>query len=130
MGMTGIRRVLIATAALGLVLAAMPCGELRAQAVPIVATPVPVPTPAPTPIPAPTPKVFSCSCYAPGQPVAWMGRLSASNYILAEQAAQGQCLGYLSTEPGSPLIQPPSSTVLAQTQPLAIPRRCTNCACN
>lgn len=134
MAMTGMRRAsiaLIAAAALGLALAAMPSASLNAQvAAPVVPTPVPAPTPAPTPIAAPTPQTFSCSCSSPGQPVAWMGRLSASSYVLAEQAAQGRCLAYLVSQPGSPFIQPPTSTLLAQTQALALPRRCNACACN
>src|ERR1700688_4776579 len=99
MGKTGVRRALIApaaVAALGLALAVMPPARLNAQvAAPVVPTPAPASTPAPTPIAAPTAQAFSCSCSSPGQPVAWMGRLSASSYLMAEQAAKGQCLRYL-----------------------------------
>jgi len=125
------RRVLIAMAALGLAWAAMP-SRLNAQAVaPVVPTPVPATTPAPTPIAAHTAQIFSCSCSSPGQPVAWMGRLSASSYVMARQAAQGACLGYLGSKPISPLIQPPSSSLLsAPTQALTAPKQCTACACN
>jgi hypothetical protein len=130
MGITGMPRALIAVAALGLALAAMPSARLNAQEAPVVATPVPTLTPAPTPVAAPTPQTFSCSCSSPGQPVVWMGRLSASSYVLAEQAARGQCLGYLNTQPGSPFVQPPSSSFLAQTQALPGPKRCQTCACN
>jgi len=135
MAMTGMRRAsiaLIAVAALGLALAAMPSARLNAQEIaPVVPTPAPTPIPPPTPIAAPTAQSFSCSCSSPGQPVAWMGRLSASSYVLAEQAAKGQCLGYLGSKPVSPFIQPPSGTVFgAPAQALTAPKQCTSCACN
>ncbi len=128
----GMRRVMIAAAALGLALMAMPAADLRAQvAAPIVPTPPPAPTPAPTPFAPLTARTFSCSCSSPGQPVIWMGRVSASSYILAEQAAKGGCLGYVGSKPVSPFIQPPSSNIFgAPAQALAAPKQCTSCACN
>ena len=135
MGKTGVRRALIApaaVAALGLALAVMPPARLNAQvAAPVVPTPAPASTPAPTPIAAPTAQAFSCSCSSPGQPVAWMGRLSASSYLMAEQAAKGRCLAYLGSKPVSPFIQPPSSNTFgAPAQVLTAPKQCTSCACN
>ena len=128
----GMRRVMIAVAALALALMAMPAADLSAQvAAPIVPTPAPAPTPAPTPFALPTSETFSCSCSSPGQPVIWMGQVSASSYVLAEQAAKGACLGYLGSKPISPFIQPPSSSIFgAPAQALSAPKQCTSCACN
>src|SRR6266849_4988014 len=60
-----------------------------------------VPTPAPTTSARPTPspggfglvpsRPFYCSCSTGGQQVAWSGRVLASGYTLARQAAAGQC---------------------------------------
>lgn len=91
---------------------------------PVQLTPLPTPTPvsalpalapAPTvvgPIATPTPREFRCSCSGTGTNAQWVGMVQASNPLLADQSAQGMCLGYLAGKyPTAPGISPPNSTV-------------------
>ncbi len=90
------RRELIAAGAFALGLIVGAAGASRAQ----VTSPIATPAPTPTPSPLSSTQTFSCSCSSPGQPVQWAGRLTASNYYQASQAAIGACLGYLDVKAG------------------------------
>lgn len=58
-----------------------------------------------TPIAAATPRVFRCTCWGPGFPVAWTGQVTGTSYTLADQAASGQCSARrTNTDTASPLI--------------------------
>jgi hypothetical protein len=83
--------------------------QLQPLPVPTPASPLPALAPAPTvvgPIATPTPpRAFRCSCSGTGSGTQWVGVVQASNALLAGQAAQGVCIGYLaSRNPGSPAI--------------------------
>jgi len=62
----------------------------------------------PTPVaasPTPAPRVFNCSCFGSGVPTSWMGRVSASGYFAARQAATGACLSFNERrEPAPPAV--------------------------
>jgi hypothetical protein len=58
--------------------------------------------------PAPTPRVFRCTCNGPGFPTSWVGGVSASSYILADQQASKACVAYnLNANAQSPYINQP-----------------------
>lgn len=102
----------------------------------------------------PTPRVFRCTCSAPGYWTQWVGVVSAPSYILAKQAASGQCVGYqVNSHASSPFLPPPGSRVVSPLvtpynsghaliasganagQPATVFKRqvageCTQCACN
>ncbi len=82
--------------------------QLQPLAMPTPASALPALAPAPTvvsPMAAPTPRPFRCSCSGTGSDTQWVGVVQASNALLADQAAQGVCIGYLaSINPGSPAI--------------------------
>jgi hypothetical protein len=108
---------------------------------------------------APTPRVFRCTCNAPGTWTEWAGLVSSSSYVLASQAARGQCANYLfNANAPSPFIAS-NSQLLTQQRPtiyngtaftqraqvstsvgqnVVLPRsdvvplatQCTRCACN
>jgi hypothetical protein len=60
---------------------------------------------------APTPRAFRCTCGAPGTWTEWAGLVSSSNYVLASQAARGQCANFLLNEHApSPYIVPEGTT--------------------
>ncbi|HEV2169757.1 MAG TPA: hypothetical protein VGR40_02360, partial [Candidatus Binatus sp.] len=105
------------------------------------------------------PRVFRCTCGAPGTWTEWAGVVSSSNYVLASQAARGQCANYLfNANAPSPFIAS-NSQLLNQQRPtiyngtaftqraqvstsvgqnVLLPRsdvvplatECTRCACN
>ena len=108
---------------------------------------------------AATPRVFRCTCNAPGTWTEWAGLVSSSNYVLASQAARGQCANYLfNANAQSPFITPESGGISNQRQAIfngtaftqrsqvstsvgqnvILPRsdvvplttQCTRCACN
>ncbi|MGH7813607.1 MAG: hypothetical protein ACREQI_06345 [Candidatus Binataceae bacterium] len=54
-----------------------------------------------------TPRMFRCSCWGPGFPTSWVGTVAAQSYILARNAATGQCAGYrIKANARSPYIPP------------------------
>lgn len=61
-----------------------------------------IPSP-PAAQPTPAARVFNCSCFGPGAPTHWMGRVTAATYFAARQAATGACLSF-AQEPQSPFI--------------------------
>ncbi|MGA7872878.1 MAG: hypothetical protein WCA22_18465, partial [Candidatus Binatus sp.] len=100
-----------------------------------------------------------CTCSAPGTWTEWAGIVSSSSYVLASQAARGQCANYLlNANAPSPYIPPEGSTLNQQRptiyngtaftqraqvgtsvgQNVLLPRsdvvplttECTRCACN
>jgi hypothetical protein len=108
---------------------------------------------------APTPRVFRCTCNAPGTWTEWAGLVTSSNYVLASQAARGQCANYLfNANAQSPFINQESQSLNQQRptiyngtaftqraqvttsvgQNALLPRsdvvplttECTRCACN
>src|SRR5690349_106111 len=63
-----------------------------------------------TAVPAalPTLRAFRCTCSAPGNFTQWAGVVSAPSYILASQAASGQCANFnLNSNAPSPYIPAP-----------------------
>jgi len=103
----------------------------------------------------PTPRAFRCTCSAPGYWTQWAGTVSAPSYILAKQAATGQCVNYnLNSHAPSPYLATQSSRVVpplvspynsshalvangnaTRGQPLTVFKglvagECTQCACN
>ncbi len=102
----------------------------------------------------PTPRIFRCTCSAPGYWTEWAGTVAAPSYILAKQAASGQCVSYnVNSRAPSPYIAPPQSRVISPLaspyntahasigngvtagQPLQVFKaqvagECTQCACN
>ena len=108
---------------------------------------------------APTPRAFRCTCGAPGNWTEWAGLVSSSNYVLASQAARGQCANYLlNANAPSPYIVPEGTTpsnahqqiyngtaftqraqvatsvgqnvVLPRSSVTQLSTECTRCACN
>jgi len=60
---------------------------------------------------APTPRVFRCTCGAPGTWTEWAGVVASSNFLLASQAARGQCASFLLNQNApSPYIVPEGTT--------------------
>ena len=110
----------IAVLALALMLASVAWAQLPATN-PLVVPPLPpgppaqLPAPASTaiaPIPIPVPslpaaystpaaRVFNCSCWGPGEPVHWMGQVTAAGYHSASQSASGACVSYNQGKPPS-----------------------------
>jgi hypothetical protein len=104
----------------------------------------------------PTPRAFRCTCSAPGYFTQWAGEVVAPSYILAKQAASGQCVNFnVNSGAPSPYIPPPTqfarpglqngtafnnshaaiNSNVALNQPVAayqgqIAGECTQCACN
>ncbi len=104
----------------------------------------------------PTPRAFRCTCSAPGYYTQWAGEVVAPSYILAKQAATGQCVNFnVNSNAPSPYIPPPtqfarpglqngtafnnSHTIInsnvAAGQPVSVFKgtvagECTQCACN
>jgi hypothetical protein len=107
----------------------------------------------------PTPRAFRCTCGAPGTWTDWSGVVSSSSYVLASQAARGECANYLlNAHAPSPYIQPEGQSLNQQRptiyngtaftqraqvgasvgQNVLLPRseiiplttECTRCACN
>lgn len=78
------------------------------------------PAPGATPLAAsavPTPRAFRCTCGAPGTWTEWAGIVSSSSYVLASQAARGQCANYLlNANAPSPFI-PQTGSTLNQQRP-------------
>jgi hypothetical protein len=122
------RRELIAAGAFALGLIVGAAGASRAQ----VTSPIATPAPTPTPSPLSSTQTFSCSCSSPGQPVQWAGRLTASNYYQASQAAIGACLGYLTSKPVAGLVAQQTNNFTSPVGALAVTTTgtCGNCACN
>lgn len=78
-----------------------------------------LPAPGTTPLAAasvaPTPRAFRCTCTAPGVWTEWAGIVSSSSYVLASQAARGQCANYiLNANAPSPFIPQEGSTANQQ----------------
>ena len=66
---------------------------------------------------APTPRAFRCTCGAPGTWTEWAGVVSSSNFLLASQAARGQCANFLLNENApSPYIVPEGTTASSAHQ--------------
>ena len=88
-------------------------------------------TPAAVASVVPTPRAFRCTCSAPGTWTEWAGVVSSSNFVLASQAARGQCANYLlNANAQSPLAEtvsvsaPSESCTLAPgVRPLTVPPR-------
>jgi hypothetical protein len=85
----------------------------------IGALPALAPAPGTTPLAAasaaPTPRAFRCTCGAPGTWVEWAGIVSSSNFVLASQAARGQCANYLlNANAPAPFIAQQGSTANQQ----------------
>jgi hypothetical protein len=123
------RRELIAAGVAALALFVVTAGASRAQ---VVSTPIATPAPIPTPSPLSSMQTFSCSCSSPGQPVQWAGRLTASSYFQASQAAKGACLGYLTSKPIPGLVAQQTNNFTSALGSLAVTTTgtCANCACN
>jgi hypothetical protein len=85
-----------------------PSVQVQPLAMPTPASALPNLAPAPTvvgPMAAATPRAFQCSCSGTGSPTQWVGTVQASNALLAGQAAQNQCIGYLAgRNPGLPEV--------------------------
>jgi len=66
-----------------------------------------------------TPQVFRCTCNGPGYPTAWMGEVSSTSYVLAQQSASSACTSYnLNANAQSPYIPPrPFGFTQAAPQP-------------
>jgi len=110
----------LAVLALALTLASVASAQLPAPN-PLVVPPLPPSPPAQLPAPistaiAPIPisvpslpaaystpgaRMFNCSCYGPGQPVHWMGTVTAASYLSASQSASGACVSYNKGKPPS-----------------------------
>lgn len=85
----------------------------------IGALPALAPAPGTTPLAAAsaaaTPRAFRCTCSAPGIWTEWAGIVSSSSYVLASQAARGQCANYiLNANAPSPFIPQEGSTANQQ----------------
>ncbi len=104
----------------------------------------------------PTPRAFRCTCAAPGYWTQWAGEVVAPSYILAKQAASGQCINFnVNSGAPSPYIAPPTqfarpglqngtafnnshafiNSNVAANQPVnvfkgTVAGECTQCACN
>jgi hypothetical protein len=65
---------------------------------------------------APTPRVFRCTCGAPGTWTEWAGLVASSNFLLASQAARGQCATLLNQNAPSPYIVPEGTTASSAHQ--------------
>lgn len=115
---------------------------------------------APVPRAIATPRVFRCTCSAPGYWTNWAGKVTAPSYIIARQAAAGQCVNFnLNSKAPSPYMPPPAGSAslrqalssntafnsasalvarsgsVGQNQPVAISKgqvagECSQCACN
>ena len=110
----------IALLALALMLASVVWAQLPAPN-PLVVPPLPPGPPAQLPAPAstaiaplpisvpslpaaystPGARMFNCSCYGPGEPVHWMGQVTAASYLSASQGASGACVSYNKGKPPS-----------------------------
>lgn len=131
------RRLVPLIVLLGLIVIAASVGSLSLAQVGEQAAPTPTIGPtqssSATPQASPTNRSFWCNCWMNGQPSAWGGRVSASNYFQAALSAQGQCAGYLGSTPAPAYIPTPSSNAngLIMPTPFAFPLNpCQNCACN
>ncbi len=61
---------------------------------------------------ASTPRAFRCTCSSPGNWTEWAGVVLSSSYVLASQAARGQCANYLlNANAPSAYIQPEGGTL-------------------
>ena len=59
-----------------------------------------------------TPRAFRCTCSGPGAWTQWAGVVASSNYILARQAARGQCTIYQVNQGAkSPYLTPESGGI-------------------
>jgi hypothetical protein len=129
----------------------------------IGALPALAPAPGTTPLAAasaaPTPRAFRCTCGAPGTWTEWVGIVSSSNFVLASQAARGQCANYLlNANAPAPFIAQQGSTANQQrptifngtaftqraqvntsvgqsflqqrSQAVPLSNQCSRCACN
>jgi hypothetical protein len=64
---------------------------------------------------AATPRAFRCTCSSPGTWTEWAGVVTSPSYVLASQAARGQCANYLLNENApSAYIQPEGGTLNQQ----------------
>jgi len=108
---------------------------------------------------AATPRAFRCTCSAPGTWTEWAGIVSSSSFVLASQAARGQCANFLlNANAPSPFIAQNGSTLnqqrptifngtaftqraqvstsvgqsflLQRSQTTPLTTECTRCACN
>jgi hypothetical protein len=85
----------------------------------IGALPALLPAPGPHAFATATPasQAFRCACNGPGFPTSWMGPVSASNLLIAQQNAPGTCSAYLiGANAASPAIPPPSALFNPGTQ--------------
>ena len=116
-------------------------------------------TPAAVASASPTPRAFRCTCSAPGTWTEWAGIVSSSSFVLASQAARGQCANFLlNANAPSPFInqggaalnqQRPTifngtaftqrtqvttsvgqSGLLQRSSTIPLTTECTRCACN
>jgi hypothetical protein len=46
-------------------------------------------------------RLFNCSCSGPGEPVHWMGTVTSTSYLSADQSASGACVSYNQGKPPS-----------------------------
>jgi hypothetical protein len=110
----------IAVLALALMLASVAWAQLPATN-PLVVPPLPPGPPAQLPAPAstaiapiaipvpslpaaystPGARMFNCSCFGPGEPVHWMGQVTAAGYLSASRSASGACVSYNQGKPPS-----------------------------
>jgi hypothetical protein len=66
---------------------------------------------------APTPRAFRCTCGAPGTWTEWAGVVSSSSFVLASQAARGQCANYLLNANAPSAFIPQTGSTLNQQRP-------------
>ena len=103
----------------------------------------------------PTLRAFRCTCSAPGNFTQWAGVVSAPSYLLASQAASGQCANFnlnsnapspymppavnpLTARPQlatsvfnrNPIVAPPGSTQPIRVFKGQVAGECAHCACN
>jgi hypothetical protein len=80
-----------------LVVPPLPPGPPAQLPAPISTAIAPIPLPVPS-LPAaystPGARTFNCSCNSPGQPVHWMGTVTAASYLSASQSASGACASF------------------------------------